>query len=1133
MKKSNLFVFIMGMMLYSSVARAEQDPNFYVYLCFGQSNMEGFWNQTQFEPEDMTGVSDRFLLLPACDDTSRGRTRLEWATATPPLCRPNCFLTPVDYFGRTMTERLPDKRIGVAMVAVGGISIKGFLKDKSISEPYCQSFFGDDASGIWKGYNNDLYGTLVELGRRAQQDGVIKGILMLQGEADTGDAAWTGYVKQVYDNLLADLGLNANDVPLLAGETLYNGTLFTNTNAQNIDLLPGVIPTAHVISAEGCETSSDYIHFTARGYRLIGRRFAAEELRILGMNEEALEQQREPYYIYYNKVQDICDQPYKEVTTGAHAALEQTLQQAATDIAAATSVEALEGVKERLHSAVLQYIADAEPVGTGVFDLTFLLNTPDVSYSKIGAPLPGAWFTDNTNPDTFHFVINNKVQWITTSEPSGGFTAAYGLISPTPATSGFEIYQRTGPLPAGTYKATAACFGWGTEVNGAWKGTYPPHFTFSADEFDGAPINTELYNDVSVVFTLDAARDDVKVGIKAQAGNDCPWTAMANTRLLKIPATLDKETALKGWTKLTEIPANVDDWYFALADKDHPLMMGLAADVVAYNNVVTKSMHYQYPVAPSADSTKVWMMTRSQGWDWNDGTTCYSLRNLSYPSLYLQTEMNAPWHYRTHDQSAPIGWTAIIPAYDAEGDFWTFQNGVYPWANSFGNNTDYGWLGPWNEQQYTDGSWIAANKKGDNVGHFLLYGILRTDFEGLGRPTKAIWTADNTTLTFVNATTQYAAGGTFNGETVTAVWSGTDVTASASTPAWNSTVSATLTNVVFDSSFASVRPTTLSGWFSGCSKLTAIEGISNLNTSEVTDMHSMFDGCSALTSLDVSNFDTSNVTNMTRMFYGCSSLTTIFCDNTWTQTNSSDMFAGCTRLVGGAGTAFDPSHVDATYAHPDGGTDNPGYFTSSTEVITANKPGDKETYWATYYYSGSNTVALPAEGQNVKIYTAEYSEEEGQRTLILTEVTDGVIMAAQGVIIESSLPNVTMKHSLARAATDEFFAENALKGRDHACALPTDEGTIYTMGNVGGQLGFYKYIGSQLKARRAYLAIPASSEAGIRIRFDGEDTPTGIDEVESTTDKVQSATIYDLQGRRVVNPTKGIYIVNGKKVYMK
>ncbi|MCR4614162.1 MAG: sialate O-acetylesterase [Bacteroidaceae bacterium] len=763
--KTSLFksALIVGLFLFARFAQAQNpDPDFYVYLCFGQSNMEGFWNQIRFETEDLTDVDPRFRLLPATDDTARGRVRGQWCTATPPLCRPDCYLTPADYFGRTMVGRLPEPcRVGVAMVAVGGISIKGFIKDKNISDPYCQTFFGDDAFGIWKGYNNYLYGTLVELGKRAQQDGVIKGILMLQGEADTGDAAWTGYVKQVYNDLLADLGLDANDVPLLAGETLYNGTLFTNTNAQNIDLLPSVIPTAHVISAEGCETSSDYIHFTARGYRLLGRRFAAEELKVLGMEEEFLEQQREPYYIYYNKVQDISQQPYKENTAGAHAALEQVLQQTEADIAAATTVETLEDIKAQLHTAVLQYIADAEPIGRGVFDLTFLLNSPDVSYKKIGAPVPDAWFTDNTKAGTFHFVINNKVQWTTTAEPSGGFSAAYGLISPTPSTSGFEIYQRTGMLPAGTYKATASCFGWGTDVNGAWKGTYPPRFTFSADEVDGAPVNTELYNDVSVVFTLDSPREDVKIGIKAQPGNDCTWTAMANTRLLKIPATsLDKETALQGWTLLTEIPDNVGDWYFVFTDKERPLMLGLAPDVYTYNDVATKSMHYQYPAVPSGDHTKVWEITRTQGWDWNDGTTCYSLRNLSYPSLYMQTEWACPWHYRTHDQPTPIGWTAIIPSYDVEGDFWTLQNGVYPRANacaSIGlndmNSEDYGFLGPWVPQEYSDGSTLAANKKGNDVGHFLLYGILRTDFERLDDSTPtSVGEIENRTLKMGNDT---------------------------------------------------------------------------------------------------------------------------------------------------------------------------------------------------------------------------------------------------------------------------------------------------------------------------------------------------------------------------------------------
>ena len=351
------------------------------------------------------------------------------------------------------------------------------------------------------------------------------------------------------------------------------------------------------------------------------------------------------------------------------------------------------------------------------------------------------------------------------------------------------------------------------------------------------------------------------------------------------------------------------------------------------------------------------------------------------------------------------------------------------------------------------------------------------------------------------------------------------------------------------SNFDTSRVANMSSMFSGCSALTSLD-LSNFDTSSVTNMNYMFDGCSSLTSLDLSNFNTRNVKYMYEMFDGCSSLTTIICDSTWRVSNSYNMFLDCTSLVGGAGTAFkDENPVDKTYAHPDGGTANPGYFTSSTEVITAYKPDDKETYWATYYYSRCNTVALPAEGQNVKIYkAADYSEEEGQRTLILTEVTDGVIMAGEGVIIESNQPNVTVRHTT-QVADESFYELHYLDGCDVETEV-ADLGDpfIYTMGAIDTdndgirELGFYKFAGSKLKARRAYLTfwnefIPIEEEeggeAGIRIRFADEDTATGIDEVQSTIDKVQSTTIYDLQGRRVVNPTKGIYIVNGKKVYMK
>ena len=96
-------------------------------------------------------------------------------------------------------------------------------------------------------------------------------------------------------------------------------------------------------------------------------------------------------------------------------------------------------------------------------------------------------------------------------------------------------------------------------------------------------------------------------------------------------------------------------------------------------------------------------------------------------------------------------------------------------------------------------------------------------------------------------------------------------------------------------------------------------------------MYSMFNFCTGLTSLDLSGFNTSKVTNMEYMFYGCRNLTTIYAGSGWSTnavTSSTDMFKNCTNLVGGKGTTYDANHVDKTYAHIDGGTSNPGYFTA-------------------------------------------------------------------------------------------------------------------------------------------------------------------------------------------------------------
>ena len=203
--------------------------------------------------------------------------------------------------------------------------------------------------------------------------------------------------------------------------------------------------------------------------------------------------------------------------------------------------------------------------------------------------------------------------------------------------------------------------------------------------------------------------------------------------------------------------------------------------------------------------------------------------------------------------------------------------------------------------------------------------------------------------------------------------------------------------VVFDPSFAAARPTSTRLWFGGMYNLESITGLSYLNTSEVTNMvwmfsgcysltsldlssfntskvtsmESMFDNCASLTSLDLSSFSTSQVTNMEYMFHDCRELTSvdlssfntsqvtnmeymfancfslraIYVGSGWTTASvieSFGMFSYCTSLVGGQGTTYDAEHVDAAYAHIDGGPINPGYFTEKSTGMRGDVNGDRE-----------------------------------------------------------------------------------------------------------------------------------------------------------------------------------------------
>lgn len=120
-----------------------------------------------------------------------------------------------------------------------------------------------------------------------------------------------------------------------------------------------------------------------------------------------------------------------------------------------------------------------------------------------------------------------------------------------------------------------------------------------------------------------------------------------------------------------------------------------------------------------------------------------------------------------------------------------------------------------------------------------------------------------------------------------------------------------ITKVVFTSAFAKARPKTTKNWFYGMYELDSIEGIGNLNTTEVTDMSSMFGACSNLTNLDVSNFNTTNVTNMSNLFFNCSSLTSLDVSkfNTANVTDMSSMFVGCSGVTSLDVSKFNTANV--------------------------------------------------------------------------------------------------------------------------------------------------------------------------------------------------------------------------------
>ena len=292
---------------------------FHVYIAFGQSNMQG---PGTIRAKDKTGIDySRWQTLNVVPGIYAGESRAksQWYKAAPPLITPDVNLPhwdgqtfttglgPSDYFGRTIVENTPENiKVGIIAVANGDLALASFHKTRAAvyfdntttgKETSSNSSNGYRPSNTerdgWIRYRNagyeSLYDAVISNAKIAQEEGgVIKGIIFHQGESGRGltYTAWHEMLKEIYDDMLADLGIEPDSIPILLGQLWNEGTGpggFLNTNNT---LIKNVIPNAWVISSAGCtegRTGSgqpDNLHFGSADLETFGKRYGKKMLEL-------------------------------------------------------------------------------------------------------------------------------------------------------------------------------------------------------------------------------------------------------------------------------------------------------------------------------------------------------------------------------------------------------------------------------------------------------------------------------------------------------------------------------------------------------------------------------------------------------------------------------------------------------------------------------------------------------------------------------------------------------------------------------------------------------------------------------------------------------------------------------------
>jgi hypothetical protein len=287
----------------SSSSAAVTANSFDVYIAFGQSNMQG---PAEIRQQDKQNISERFQVLNVVAGTYAGENRAKgkWYKAVPPLIIPdanllnhlglNIGLSPSNYFGITLTQKTPENiKIGVIPVASGDLALAAFHKTRGDQYYNGQNTISGRPSSTEKdgmnryksaGYAN-LYDAIIKNAKIAQEaGGVIKGIIVHQGESGVGQngITWANMLKEIYNNILEDLGLPANSIPIVLGQLWNSG----NGPDGVFTTIKSTIPNAWVISSSGCTGRTgngqpDNIHFGSAGIQLLGERYGEKMFELV------------------------------------------------------------------------------------------------------------------------------------------------------------------------------------------------------------------------------------------------------------------------------------------------------------------------------------------------------------------------------------------------------------------------------------------------------------------------------------------------------------------------------------------------------------------------------------------------------------------------------------------------------------------------------------------------------------------------------------------------------------------------------------------------------------------------------------------------------------------------------------